>query len=166
MLRACCIRAGRRARILALALAACGPTAHAQTGSLSVSAVVLSKNNCKFSSNAALALNFATIDPSSGSNATATATAGFSCAGSAPMASFSITAGDGLYPSGVGARQMRHASVLSEFLAYSLVLSPAMATVPKNAAQTLTVTGTVTPSAFGNAIAGTYSDTVALTLNP
>lgn len=140
--------------------------AQADTGSLSVSAVVLSKSNCKFSSNAALALNFGTIDPSSGSSATASATVGFSCGGSAPMASFSIAAGDGLYPLGAGARQMRHASVLSEYLAYSLVLSPEMATVPKNAVQTLTVTATVTPGAFGNAIAGTYSDTVALTLNP
>jgi hypothetical protein len=38
---------------------------------------------------------------------------------------------------------MRHSSVFTEYLPYSLALDPSSGTVPKNAPQTLTISGTV-----------------------
>jgi len=160
------IRLNHCSRILCATLMAACSWAHADTGVLSVSAIVLSKSKCRFSSNAAVALNFGSIDPSSGTNATATATSDFSCAGSADPASFSITASNGLHAIGAGARRMQHGSVQTEHMAYSLSLSPAGGTVPKNGVRSLTITGTITPGAFGGAMAGAYSDTVAITLSP
>jgi spore coat protein U-like protein len=113
-----------------------------------------------------MTLAFGTIDPGATSNYTATATRNFVCNGSAPNATFLITAGDGLYASTPGVRRMRHGTTLTEYMTYGLSLSPAAATVPKGVTQTLTVTGTLTPTDFGNVLAGGYSDTVAITLNP
>lgn len=142
-----------------------GSAQAADTGSLAVSAVVPSKNNCKFSS-AAMALDFGTVNPASTVDATATVSTGFTCNGSAPLVTFVISAGDGLYSTGPGARRMRHATIATEFMAYSLALSPSSATVPKGSAQTLTVTGTIHPFQFQDVPAGTYQDTVVITLTP
>ena len=142
-----------------------GSVQAAGTGSLAVSAVVPSKNVCKFSAGS-MALNFGTVNPASTVDSTATVTTGFSCNGSAPLATFFISAGDGLYSTGPGSRRMRHATIATEFMAYSLVLSPSSATVPKGSVQTLTVTGTIQPFQFQNVPAGTYQDTVVITLTP
>lgn len=147
-------------------LAAAVVAAHADSASITVTAVVLSKSNCKFSGGGAMTLAFGTINPSSASNATATATRNFSCNGSAPNATFLISAGDGLYASTPGVRRMRHGTTLTEYMTYGLALSPTSATVPKGSTQTLTVTGTLTPTDFGNVLSGSYSDTVAITLTP
>ena len=40
------------------------------------------------------------------------------------------------------------------------------ATIPKNANQTITVTGTVTPTQYGNAIARNFADTVTVSPSP
>ena len=85
------------------ALAGTGVRA-ADNVSVVVSAVVPSKNNCKFSSGT-LALPFGNVDPASVVNATASASTIFRCNGSAPLATFSITIGDGLYPT-PGSRRM------------------------------------------------------------
>lgn len=142
-----------------------GLTQAAGNGSMTVSAVVVSKNNCKFSSGT-MALNFGNVDPASTVDATASASTGFTCNGSAPTVTFFISAGDGLYSTGPGVRRMQHATVATEFMAYSLGLSPSSATVPKGSAQTLTVTGTIRPFEFQNVRAGTYQDTVVITLTP
>ena len=137
----------------------------AAQSSVSVSAVILSKSNCKFDSNAVITLAFGEIDPSSNTNATATATRGFKCGGSAANATFLITADDGLHASGAGQRRMKHAT-LNEYMSYSIALSPETATVPRNSAQTLTITGTITPAQFADVPAGGYSDTVLISLLP
>lgn len=156
----------KRLALIALLLSAmCACAQAAGNGSVAVSAVVPSKSNCKFSSGT-LALAFGTVNPASTVNATAAATTTFTCNGSAPMATFSIGAGDGLHPSGPGARRLQHASFPAEFMAYSLSLSPTSATVPKGAVQTLTVTGTIQPFEFQNVRAGAYQDTVVITLTP
>jgi spore coat protein U-like protein len=140
-------------------------TGAAAQSSVSISAVVLSKSNCKFDSNAPITLAFGEIDPSSNTNATATATRGFKCMGSAANATFLITAGDGMHASGAGQRRMKHA-ILNEYMSYSLALSPETDTVARNSAQTLTITGTVTPAQFADVSAGDYSDTVVISLLP
>lgn len=159
LLRRACL--GVAAGLIGLA----GQVHAAGSGSLGVSAVVPSKSNCKFNAGA-LVLDFGTIDPASGSNATATATKTFRCNGSAPIATFSISANDGLYSSGPGARRMRHSSVITEFMAYAVSLSPTSASVPKGVDQTLTVTGTIQPFQFQDVRAGLYQDTVVITLAP
>jgi hypothetical protein len=61
---------------------------------------------------------------------------------------------------------MRHATDTTEFLPYSLSITPSSATVPRFAVQTATISGTVAPVDFRNAMAGDFSDTVVLTLDP
>lgn len=164
-LRLGCGASRRMGWLVAALLLVFGAPARADTGQLVVSAVVLSKSNCKFRSSAT-ALNFGTIDPSSGSQATASTTVQIKCAGSASSATYSIQAGDGLYSTGPGLRRVRNTTTTTEFMPYTLSLSPASATIPKNAAQTITVSGTIAPADFQNAAVGGYSDTVVLTLNP
>lgn len=147
-------------------LAACTPGLQAADGGvLAVSALVVSKSNCKFNAGA-MVLDFGNIDPAGGADVTATATKTFSCGGSAPDATFVISAGNGLYfDTGSLTRRMQHSGGAAH-LPYSLTLSPTTATVPKNAIQTLTVTGKITQAAFQNALLGSYSDTVTITLTP
>lgn len=152
--------------LAALLLACAAGQGHAASGALAVSATVLSKNNCKFSSNAASTLAYTNLDPSGTSAVVFSTTRTFECKGSSPNATFFISASDGSYASGAGARRMRHATLTSEYLPYSLDLTPTTATVAKNTLQTLTMTVTITPSQFGNVVAGSYSDTVTLTLTP
>lgn len=160
------LRARNCLQVITVSLALTGGLAQAAgNSSMAVSAVIVSKSNCKFSSGT-MALNFGNVDPASTVNATASTSTGFTCNGSAPMATFFISAGDGLYSTGPGARRMQHATVATEFMAYSLSLSPTSATVPKGSAQTLTVTGTIQPFEFQNVRAGTYQDTVVITLTP
>jgi spore coat protein U-like protein len=151
---------------LAAALLATGVPLHAaDSGTLAVSAVVLSRNSCRFVTTS-WAIDFGTIDPSSGANATASVSASFVCRGSSASATYSIVADDGLYSPGAGSRRMRHGTATTQYMAYSLALTPASATVPKNTTQSVTMTGTITPAQFGDAIAGSYSDTVGITLSP
>ncbi len=137
----------------------------ADSNVLTVSASVLSKSVCKFNTKTS-ALDFGNLDPGSASNVTAVTTIGFKCVGSAPMATFLITQDDGLNETGPGNNRMQHATVLTEFLPYTLSLSPTSATVPKNSPQTLTVTGTVIAADYQNAFIGSYADSVVITIDP
>ena len=112
-----------------------GGGARAQSGTISVAAVVLSKSNCKFD-NTTAALVFGNLDPAASGDATATASIGFKCGGSAPNASFAITHDSGQHEMAPNANRMKH-DTLNEYLAYSLNLNPSSGTVPKNSQQTL-----------------------------
>ena len=148
---------------IGLALLASGG-ASAQSAVVSVAASVLSKSNCKFD-NTTATLAFGTLNPANSGDATVTATIGFKCAGSAPNATFAITHDSGLYETAANANRMKHAT-LTEYLPYSVGLSPTNATVPKNSQQTLTITGTVPEAAYQNAYSGAYSDSVVVTIQP
>lgn len=151
---------------LALAALCCGTAAQADTGSLPVSAVVLSRSACRITGSTNLTLAFGTIEPASATNATASASTTIRCAGTDKFATYSFTAGDGQNPLGAGERRMRHGAVMTEFLSYALSVSPASATIAKGATLLITFTGTITPAEFQNAVGGSYSDTVAITLTP
>jgi len=138
---------------------------HAESTTLSVTATVLSKNNCKFDSKNST-LNFGALDPGNPIDTTASISIGFVCRGSAPMATFAVAEDDGLYETGANANRMRHTVVPTEYLSYSLTLNPTSGMVPKNAPQTLTVSGTVRGTDYQNAYAGNYSDTVVVSLLP
>jgi spore coat protein U-like protein len=137
----------------------------AESSTLSVTATVLSKSICKFNSNNS-ALNFGALDPGNPIDVTANASIGFVCRGSSPVAVFAIAGDAGFYSNGPNANRMRHSSVFTEYLPYSLALDPSSGTVPKNAPQTLTISGTVQGSDYQNATAGGHSDTVVVSLLP
>jgi len=138
---------------------------YADSNIVSVTATVLSKSQCKFNSNTAT-LNFGDLDPANPVDKTIDTSINFKCGGSAPTATFSITDDDGLYEIGSNRNRMRHTTVLTEYLPYSLTLSPTSGTVPKNTDQTLTVTGTVRGVDYQDATMGSYSDTVVVSIEP
>ncbi len=137
----------------------------ANTSTVSVSATVVSKSNCKFRS-ATAALNFGILDPSNPVNKSVNTSINFRCAGSAPIATFFITDDDGLYETGLDANRMRHTTINTEYIPYTFTLNPTSGTVPKNTDQTLSISGTVNGTDYQNAATGTYSDTVVITLTP
>lgn len=90
----------------------------------------------------------------------------FRCSSSDKFVTFFISDDDGLYETGPDQNRMRHTITPTEYLPYSLTLSPTSGTIPKNDDQTLTITGTVRGADYQDALAGNYSDTVTLTISP
>lgn len=153
--------------VLCAVLVAGSWQAHAATssGNIAVSATIVSKNQCKFNTtNLTLALGL--IDPRSPLNTTQSVTTTITCVGNATDATYLITSDDGLYSTGANAPRMRHATLTTQFMPYALSITPASATIPKNVAQTITITGTVLPADVQNLAPGGYSDTVVITLTP
>lgn len=137
----------------------------AGVNALTVAATVLSKSKCKFNT-ANATLNFGALDPANTVDVTQFTSVLFVCNGSAPIATFAFTSDDGLYETGPGANRMRHSTVTTEYLPYAISLSPATGTAPKGVTQTLTITGQVNALDYRPALAGNYSDTVVISLNP
>jgi len=140
------------------------PAAFGDTGTLAVTATVLSKSQCKFDTSTST-LNFGVLDPAVAADVNATTTVGYVCRGSAPVAAFLFTDDNGKNPSGPGARRMRHAAA-AEFLPYGLAYNPASGTIPKNAPGTLTLSGTVRWADFRGSMAGAYTDSVVVSILP
>lgn len=138
---------------------------HAAPVSISMTATVLSKSQCKFNT-AASALNFGDLDPANPTDKTVFTTIIFRCNGSANPATFFISDDDGLYETGPNANRMRHATITTEYLPYSITLNPVTDTVPRLTNQTLTVTGIVKGLDYQGIWAGGYSDTVIISINP
>jgi hypothetical protein len=151
--------------LVAALLTVAGGQAQADTSQLAVSAVVLSRSTCRFQSGPAT-INFGTIDPTSASPVSASTTMRFWCIGYRGPTTYAVVPDDGLYSPGAGLRRMRNTTSSSDYLAYSLSVSPSSGTLPWLAAQTITVTGTVAPADFQNARFGAYSDTVQVSLYP
>lgn len=158
------MRHGILAAAVLLLVSAAQVASGAGSVTVTVGAVVLSNHNCRFST-ANSTLDFGAIDPSSTTNATASVVIGYRCSGGAPTAFWNITSDDGLYETGANAPRMRHLVNPSEHLPYSLNM-PAAGSAPRNTNQTFTLTGTITPSQFATAIAGSFRDTVVLTIAP
>jgi len=150
--------------VAALLLAA-GVPARADTSQLAVSAVVLSRSTCNFLTGAAT-LNFGTIDPSSSTTVNASTTMRFWCLGYTGSTTFSVQAGNGLYSPGAGLRRVRHTTSTTDYMAYSLNITPASGTIGWLATQTITISGSIVPTEFQNARVGAYSDTVVISLDP
>jgi spore coat protein U-like protein len=155
--------AWRAAFSLALAFGA-GTAQQAGAQTLSISAVVLSRNSCTFRGTLP-ALQFVGIDPASASAATASTGWTLRCTGSSAIATWASTADAGLHSPAPGVRRMRHGTVATEFIEYSLTV-PASGTAAKNVDTPYTIGGSIAPGAFQNALPGTYSDTVRVTLTP
>lgn len=144
-----------------LVLLSAGMSMAADTNTLSVSANVV--GTCKFNV-ATSTLAFGALDPSSVADASASNTTTFWCTRGA---SYTITDDDGLYDTGPGANQMRHAVDVTEFIPYSLTLSPLSGTGSGPVTPiTLTIDGLIANANYINALAGDYADTVVITVAP
>jgi len=139
----------------------------ADSSSVSVTATVISRGSCDFSTNPS-PLNFGNLDPANPMDVTTTASVSFRCFRwfIFPV-TFFIDDNDGLYETGPNANRMRHTSVTTEYLPYNFTLSPQSGTVTGNYSnRTLTITGTVRGVNYQDARMGNYSDTVTLSIVP
>ena len=163
---------GMKARFLA-ALGVCAvlqaPSAFgAGSNTLSLSTSVI--GTCKVTSPPGV-LDFGTIDPSGGSNATASTAFAMKCT----KGTISTAASDDGGLNFSGTKRMRHSVTATAFLPYAIAYSGAIGFTGQGfgvaaLAQTVTVSGTVTAAQFQNALvtlAGqAYIDTVTITVNP
>ncbi|MGQ9777988.1 MAG: Csu type fimbrial protein [Thermodesulfobacteriota bacterium] len=132
----------------------------ADTNIVNVSATVV--GTCKFLS-ATSNLEFGSLDPSSGSDGTASTTVQFWCT---KNASYTITDDDGLYAKEKDKNRMKHTTD-DEYIPYSFSYNPASGQGQgRTNPITLTISGSVSYDNYKNAAAGNYSDTVTLTINP
>lgn len=155
-------------RLCACAIAAwlLAPATQAETTGLTVGALVVSKSNCKFNTTN-LVLDFGSINPASSTAATATVNGSVTCnGGQANTVTLGFTLGAGSYDTSPGTRRMRHATTLTEFLPYSLGVTPPSATINKNGTLAFAVNGTILASQFQNVMAGNYTDAVTITVSP
>lgn len=138
------------------------------TTSLTVNAKI--SGVCKVTA-APATLDFGTIDPSSGSNATASTSFTMKCSNG--TTSTAATDDSGLYFS--GGKRMRHSATATAFLPYAIAYSDDTGFAGAGfsgaaASQTVTINGTITPAQFADALATTgaqvYADTVTVTVNP
>lgn len=148
------------ASLLAAGLMASG-AGLADTNTLTVSASVT--GTCKFSS-ATSTLSFGALDPSSASDASASNTTTYWCTKGVVA---STSAGDGSNFSGGSRRMAGTGAAAGDFIPYSLALAGGTQTgVGPGTPLTLTIDGDIVNADYVNATAGSYSDTVTLTITP
>ncbi len=146
--------------VAALALFAVEGSAFAlSTNTISVSATV--NGTCKFSSGTST-LAFGLLDPAVATDAIGTVNPTFWCT---KGAAYSIANDLGAHASGTAIR-MQHATILTEFIPYTLAYTGAGSGLGKSTPVTLAVTGTILNADYVNAAAGNYTDTVVLTITP
>ncbi|GAB4227446.1 MAG: hypothetical protein OHK0028_00120 [Deltaproteobacteria bacterium] len=151
----------RMAFLVAIAaLVAGGAAWAADTNTLTVQASVV--GTCKFVSSTST-LNFGALDPSAGTDVNGSTTAQFWC--TKGVNTDSITAGQGLNYSG-SKNQMKD-SVSGEFIPYTLTLTKDGSTNNgPGSPRTLTIAGNVLGADYTGKSAGSYSDTVTISINP
>lgn len=152
-----------RMAVVAVALVAMAGSAMAvDTATVTVSASVL--GNCRFSTNTGT-VSFGTLDPAAGGNVNGTVTQPvFWC-----TRGTSFTIGDdvGLHESGSTYR-MQHATSTTDFIPYTFTYTGSGTGAGAGAANRITmdIAAQVLGLDYINALAGSYSDTVTLTINP
>lgn len=116
-------------------------------------------------------LDFGIIDPSGGANATASATFVMKCSNG--TTSTAATDNNGLNFNVV--KRMQHSVTGTAYLSYAISYTNDVGFAGAGfsgaaATQTVTITGTITPAQYQNALATTgaevYADTVTITVNP
>ena len=132
----------------------------ADTNTLTVQASVT--GTCKFSTGAST-LNFGALDPSLATNPSATTTTQFWC--TKGVSTDVIAAGNGLNFAG-GKRQMKDA-VSTDVIPYTLTLTKdGNSNTGPAAPRILTIDGSILNSDYTGKSAGSYSDTVVLSITP
>lgn len=151
------------AATVAVVIAVLGGIALAgDTNTLTVNATLAGA--CNFITPKTATLSF-TLDATSTSSATATVSPTFWCTKGTTVGTPSTD--NGLNPSG-GSKQMKSASNPTEFIPYSLVLTPSATTGSgKSTPINLKIDGTVLNAAYiDKTAANDYSDTVVVTIAP
>jgi len=140
----------------------------ADTANLSVTATIISPGNCRFA--AGTTLNFGNLDPANPVDVNASTTVTIRCTrpGFPQPVTYLISDDDGLYETGLNANRMRHTTILTQFLPYTMSIVPASATIPRNTNTTITINGTVLGASYqGSTVApGAYRDTVVISIIP
>ena len=146
--------------VIAVALVAmAGAAMAADTTTVAVSATVV--GTCKFTAGGTIP--FGNLDPSVGTNQTPAVTQPtFWCT---KGADYTITDDGGLHESGPTNRRMLHAS-LTEYIPYSFTYTAAGKGLGPANILTMNIASTVLGADYINASAGSYTDTVTLTITP
>lgn len=131
----------------------------ADTGTVNINASVV--GTCKFTTNTAN-INV-TLDPSVGGTVTGSGSLVFWCT---KNASYTVTDDDGLYETGANQNRVFN-STANEYIPYTFSYNPTSGTGngPQNSI-TLNVSASFAQTDYQNAAAGTYTDTVTITVNP
>lgn len=147
--------------LIALAVLAAGGAAWAAgTNTLTVQASV--SGTCTFSTATSL-INFGALDPANAVSHQVVITPTFWC--TKGVVGDVIGANMGLNPIG-GVRQLKDTAG-TDLIPYSLTLAPdAGSNLGSGSPRTLTITGDIAAGSYTTVTASTYSDTVALTINP
>lgn len=123
-----------------------------------------SNGKCKFQAQG-LSMSFGALDPRSGSTVTVAVSAtslNADNAGDCTVGTMTISADNGIHFSG-----SRRLSNGTDFIAYTLVGLPYSRSGPgNNSYAPFTFNGTISGSAYANASAGAYSDSVVISVNP
>lgn len=135
------------------------------THALNIGATVMPEGNCRFDNAGPTALAFGTIDPSSTVEKTATASIGYRCTAGTPAVTWFVTSDSGQFGTGPGAPRMRHTTDTTRFVRYSLSF-PASGTSSTNTTLDVVVSGTIAVADFRDAAAGSYADSIVLTITP
>ncbi len=147
---------------IALAVLAAGGAAWAlDTNTLTVSASVV--GTCKFSAPKTSTLDFGPLDPSTPVLVNGATSTQFWC--TKGVSTDVISADLGANPAGA-TRQMKNIAG-ADLIPYSLTLTPvAGANAGPASPRTLNIAGSVLAADYTSKTAGSYSDTVTLTINP
>ena len=137
------------------------------TLSMNVTATVLSKNQCRFTTKTAI-LAFGTLSAGipSPPDVQTTATLLMRCVGVDNPATFLISDDDGLFAAGVDSPRMQNTALPTAYLPYSFSYTPISASVPTSSDIPVTLSATVRGFDYQNAAMGTYFDTITLSILP
>lgn len=139
------------------AVAMAGTAVAADTAAIAVSATVT--GNCKVLSPGSITY---TLDPATGGNAAGTVTQPtFWCT---KASTYTITDPGGQYDSG-GSKRMKHAT-LDEFIPYTFTFTATGTGAGKGTTLNMNLASSVAEANYINASAGSYADSVTLTINP
>lgn len=144
-----------------------GGTGSSKAAELGLAATIPSWGFCSFN-NDPYSLDFGSLNPANPVDVTHQINATFRCFGW-PSVTFYIGHDAGLHGGDPNSLQMKHAT-LNEYLHYKISLTPSSGTLPtpffSSGWRNLTVTGTIKGTDYASAVAGSYSDTVVLTITP
>lgn len=132
---------------------------------ITISAVLLSKSQCKFNTKNAT-IDFGLLDPGAAVDLSGSAIFDFTCNGNAAIATYVLSIDDGLHSLAPTAPRMQHATDLTAYMPYSLSITPTSGSIPKKAVATMQVDATLPAASYATAPVGIFIDTVTITLLP
>jgi spore coat protein U-like protein len=148
------------------------PSHGANNNALTVSAQVLNKTACFFIA-PTTPMNFGNLDPALTTNANATANIVIRCNGNKATTAMQIArdAGQNVLANNL---RMKHATSATDFMPYTLNLGGVnwgtglfiIGTIPSNSNYSFNLGGTVLAADYRNALLGSYTDNVVLTITP